>query len=236
MIVIGVTGSIGMGKSMAGAMLEKLGVPVHDADSQVHQLLRPGSPAWPEFTAAFPHFRYPQIYTGRGFWFFRQRGATGVNRAALGRIVFADQEERARLEGVLHPHVQAAQREFIRRQQRLGRKMVALDIPLLFETGAQNRVDYTLTVSAPAHVQRARVLARPGMTPEKFEAVLARQMPDAEKRARCDFVVHSGLGRAQMMRELQSILQTIRTNAAKANSAGQEMSPMSKRTMDRSTL
>lgn len=216
MIVIGLTGSIGMGKSTAGAMLESLGVPVHDSDAAVHGLLRRGSRAWRAFAASFPYFRYPEIYRRKGLWArswilraFVPREYE-IDRAALGRIVFADEDARRRLESVLHPFVQESQRDFIRRQGALGRKIVALDIPLLFETGAEARVDYTIAVTAPPHVQHARVMARPGMNAQKLGSILMRQMPDGEKRARADFVVHSGLGRAYMMRELKGVLHTIR--------------------------
>jgi dephospho-CoA kinase len=215
MIVMGLTGSIGMGKSTAGGMLEHLGVPVHDADACVHGLLRNDSPAWRAFTAAFPYYSYPQIY-GAVWWqvlmrpFKKAQILRGVNRGALGALVFRDDELRARLEGVLHPFVQEAQQDFIRAQARLGRSIVALDIPLLYETGAERRVDVVANVSAPAFVQRERVLQRKGMTDEKLDAILARQMPDGEKCARADYVVHSGLGRAQMMREIKSVLQDLR--------------------------
>lgn len=214
MIVIGLTGSIGMGKSTAGAMLERLGVPVHDSDAAVHELLRPGSVAWPALTAGFPYSAHPQIYR-RAFSFremlrFSKTRERSIDRAALGRIVFADAAARGKLEAILHPFVQDAQRGFIQRQRALGRKIVALDIPLLFETGAEARVDYTLVVTAPAHVQHARVMARRGMSAEKLKGILARQMPDGEKRARADFVVHSGLGRAYMMREIKTVLQTVK--------------------------
>lgn len=226
MIVIGLTGSIGMGKSTAGAMLEALGVPVHDSDAEVHRLLRRSSPAWAAFAAAFPYFEYPQVYRRKWSWARARRFLPpwehGIDRAALGRIVFADEAARRRLEAVLHPFVQEAQRAFIKRQKALGRRMVALDIPLLFETGAEMRVDYTIAVTAPPHIQQARVLARPGMSRGKFRSILESQMPDGEKRARADFVVHSGLGRAYMMREMKNVLHTIREkqNRKEKRSAG----------------
>lgn len=213
MIVIGLTGSIGMGKSTAGSMLRTLNVPVYESDAVVHELLRSNSPAWPALNSAFPYFSYAQIYTkqwGLKFWrsFFVSRQRE-INRAALGKLVFTNEAEREKLEAVLHPFVQKAQVEFIKAQARMGRKIIALDVPLLFETGAENRVDYTITISAPAHIQAARVLDRPGMDAQKFSAILQRQMPDGEKCARSDFVVHSGLGRAHMMKELKKILSII---------------------------
>lgn len=211
MIVIGLTGSIGMGKSMAGSMLRTLGVPVHESDAAVHELLRNGSPAWAALNAAFPYFSYAHIYKKDGAWkFWRPRAKREINRAALGKIVFTNESEREKLEAVLHPFVQQKQNEFIKASRAKGIDLVALDIPLLFETGAEMRVDYTITVSAPPHVQEARVLQRPGMDAEKFAAIAQRQMPDGEKCARSDFVVHSGLGRAHMIKELKKILLTIR--------------------------
>jgi dephospho-CoA kinase len=214
MIVIGLTGSIGMGKSAAGAMLESLGVPVHDSDRAVHALLFWDSPAWGALKAAFPYYKYPQIYRTRWSWGLWRNGFSPIwrfiDRKALGKVVFAKDEDREKLEAVLHPFVQEGQRRFIAAQRAKGLKIVALDIPLLFETGAENRVDVTITVTAPAFIQHARVLARPGMTPKKLSSIMQRQMPDGEKRARSDFVVHSGLGRAQMMKELKQALIIIR--------------------------
>ena len=206
MIVIGITGSIGMGKSTAGTMLQSLGIPVHDADACVHELLQPGSVAWTSFAAAFPYFSYPQIYTKKILWM----GKNGINRQKLAKLVFEDDELRQKLEAVLHPFVQKNQQDFIRAQQRTGRDIAALDIPLLFETGADKRVDYTINISAPAFLQKKRVLARPGMTFKKLHKILQRQMPDGEKSARADFVVHSGLGRAAMMKQLKQVLADIR--------------------------
>ncbi len=214
MIVMGVTGSIGMGKSTAASMLSRLGVPVHDSDAEVHTLLKPHSPAWEAFQDAFPYFSYPQIYSKHFTWARLKRKqspfTTSINRKALGALVFNDAGEREKLEAVLHPHVQRAQNVFIKTARTMGRDIVALDIPLLFETGAEKRVDFVVNISAPPHVQSRRVLARPNMSPDKFKAILARQMSDGEKSARADFVVHSGLGRAKMMRELKAVLVKIR--------------------------
>ncbi len=201
MIVLGLTGSIGMGKSMACAMLTQLGVPVHDADQEVGRLLQEGSHAWPAIREQFPPAHYPEIYEGRNPVFLK--------RSVLGNLVFRDGAEREKLEGILHPFVQQAQSDFIRREKRLGRKAVVLDVPLLFETGADQGVEYVITVTAPVFVQRARVLARAGMTEDKFAVILDRQMPDADKRRRSDFVISSGLGRAPMMRALKQILVQI---------------------------
>ena len=210
MIVIGLTGSIGMGKSTAGAMLEYLDVPVHDSDAAVHELLRYDSEAWFAITAAFPYFSYPQIYGRKYFWHPLKETKRFLKRDVLGKIIFEKEHERKKLEAILHPLVRKAQKEFIERQRVLGCDIAALDIPLLFETGADRHVDYTVNISAPGFVQKARVLARAGMTPKKLSGILKRQMPDGEKRARSDFTVHSGLGRAVMMKELKTVLVTIR--------------------------
>ena len=209
MIILGITGSIGMGKTTAGSMLEYLGVPVHDADVSVHELLKFDSKAWPALAATFPYFSYPQIYGRRHAWNPFKETERFLKREALGKIVFEDEQEREKLESILHPFVRQDQDEFIKQQRSLGKKTVALDIPLLFETGADQRVDYTINISAPSFIQRARVMARPGMSDEKLDAILQRQMPDGEKSARADFVVHSGLGRAHMMKELKQLLYTI---------------------------
>ncbi len=210
MIVVGITGSIAMGKSTAGSMLEYLGVPVHDSDAVVHELLRYESEAWYAITAAFPYFSYPQIYGRKHYWHPFKETRRYLKRSALGKIVFEKPHEREKLESILHPLVRKAQDEFIKAQRGLGKTIVALDIPLLFETGADQRVDYTVNISAPAFIQHARVLARAGMTQKKLAGILERQMPDGEKCARADFVVHSGLGRGVMMKELKAVLVTIR--------------------------
>ena len=207
MIIIGLTGSIGMGKSTVAAMMQTLGVPVHDADETVHELLEPGGKGIQPVCAAFPYFEYPQIYGKKSGFAPRP-----LLRKELGAIVFADDEKRETLENILHPLVQESQTEFMRKHKALGVEIVALDIPLLFETGADQRVDYTINVSAPYEIQRARVLDRPGMTEEKFHAILERQMPDGEKCTRADYVLHTGLGRAHTMKELKTALRNIKEN------------------------
>ncbi|MEQ8967636.1 MAG: dephospho-CoA kinase [Azospirillaceae bacterium] len=178
MIVLGLTGSIGMGKTTAAGLLRRLGVPVHDADAAVHRLTARHGAALPAIALAFPGV----VADGR------------LDRRALGARVFGDPAELARLEAILHPLVQTSSRAFLKRCAFAGRRVAALDIPLLFETGAEARCDLVVVVSAPALIQRQRVLSRPGMTPEAFAAVLARQMPDREKRRRADRVVPTGLG------------------------------------------
>jgi dephospho-CoA kinase len=212
MIIIGLTGSIGTGKSTAAKMLERLGVPVHDADEEVHGLLQPGSIAMPAIASAFPYFSYPQLY-GRK----RKDGLRPLNRQALGAIVFKNEEKRKTLESIIHPYVRQAQNDFIRKQKSHGRNMVALDIPLLFETGGETLVHCTIAMAAPSFIQRARVLMRPGMTEKKFQNILATQMPDREKCARADYIIHSGLGHAQTMRQLKKTINLIKEKYKEGN-------------------
>lgn len=204
MIIIGLTGSIGMGKSVIASMLETLGVPTHDADEEVRNALSPGGKGFRAVAAAFPSFRYARIY-GRA-----RNGTKYIRRKALADLIFKDDQLRGRLEGILHPLVREAQNEFIRMQRKAGKELIALDIPLLFETGGEHLVDVTLVASAPYAVQRRRVLERPGMNEEKFHAILKRQMPDGEKRARADYVAFTGLGRAETMKRLKKALREIR--------------------------
>jgi dephospho-CoA kinase len=199
MIVLGLTGSVGMGKSTAAAMLRRLGVPVHDADATVHRLMAPGGAAVAAVAKAFPDMR-------------RKDG--GIDRVALGRRVFADAKALQRLERILHPLVRQSQQSFLAAARARREPLVVLDVPLLFESGGKARWDKVLVVSAPAAVQRARVMAQPGITEARFRAILAKQMPDAEKRRRADYVVQSGLGRALTYRTLRRILRELRHDAA----------------------
>jgi dephospho-CoA kinase len=191
MVVLGLTGSIGMGKSTAAAMLRRLGVPVHDADAAVHRLLGRNGKAVAKVDAAFPG----------------TAGPAGIDRAALGRRVFGDAAALRRLEHILHPMVRADTARFLGRMRARREPLVVLDIPLLFETGGEHRCDAIVVVSAPAFLQRARVLGRPGMSASRFAAILAKQMPDAEKRRRADFVVPTGLGRRETLRRLAEIVR-----------------------------
>jgi dephospho-CoA kinase len=193
MIVLGLTGSVGMGKSTAAAMLRQLGVPVHDADAAVHRLLAPGGAAVAAVAAAFPG-------TAVG---------SGIDRALLGKQVFGDAAALRRLERILHPLVRKSEQRFLKEARARRAPLVALDIPLLFETGGEKRCDAVVVVSAPAFLQRARVLARPGMSEERLRAILAKQVPDAEKRRRADFVVTSGLGRAPTFRGLRRVVRAL---------------------------
>ncbi|MGQ0528021.1 MAG: dephospho-CoA kinase [Alphaproteobacteria bacterium] len=193
MIILGITGSIGMGKSTVASMLENMGVPTHSADGAVHEFLAENGAAADAVRLAFP-----------------QLGAWPIDRAALAGIVFNNDAAREKLESILHPLVRTAHDAFVEREKIRGTKIVALDIPLLFETGGESRVNYTLVVTAPYWIQRARVMKRPGTTQEKFQAILGRQMPDAEKRKRADFVVHTGFGRPVTRCELKKILGKIK--------------------------
>ncbi|MDB5704318.1 MAG: dephospho-CoA kinase [Sphingomonas bacterium] len=174
MLTLGLTGSIGMGKSTVAAMFEDLGVPVFDADAAVHRLQGPGGRLVPEIEAAFPG----------------TTGPAGADRERLGAALFRDRAALQRLEAIIHPAVAEERAAFLR--EHAGAALVVLDIPLLFETGGDRAVDKVAVVSAPAAVQRARVLARPGMSAERLDAILALQTPDAEKRARADFVIQTG--------------------------------------------
>jgi len=194
MVILGLTGSIGMGKSTAAAMLRDMGVPVYDSDAAVHALLGPGGTAVPDIETAFPGV----VRDG------------AVDRQALGRQVFDDPAALRRLEAIVHPLVRRMEGRFLRRAAAARQSLVVLDIPLLFETGGDVRCDATAVVSAPAFLQRQRVLARPGMTEEKLAGVLARQMPDAEKRRRADFVVPTGLGRRITRTAFASIVASLR--------------------------
>ena len=194
MKVLGLTGSVGMGKSTAAAMLRRLRVPVHDADAAVHRLMDKDGAAVAEVEAAFPGV----VADG------------AVDRRKLGARVFGDPEALRRLEAILHPKVRADSEAWLRRQRRRREPLVVLDIPLLFESGSEARCDAVIVVSAPAFVQRARVMRRPGMTEERFQQVLAQQLPDREKRRRAQFVVSTGLGKGHTLRQLARIVRLFR--------------------------
>ncbi len=193
MIVLGLTGSIGMGKSTAATMLRRLGLPVHDADAAVHRLTGHGGAAVAEIAAAFP----AAVKAG------------AVDRQALAKLVFDDPAALQRLEAILHPKVRASARRFLEIQARRRSPIVVLDIPLLFETGGERLCDAVIVVTAPPFVQAARVLARPGMTPARLEAIRARQMPEVEKRRRADFVIHTGRAKGETLRSLARIVRLL---------------------------
>ena len=195
MLILGLTGSIGMGKSTTAAMFEAEGVPVYDSDAAVHALYAAGGAAVAPVEAAFPG-----VLTD---------GA--IDRAKLSAKVVGNPEAMAKLEAIVHPLVGADRIGFFQKAQAEGRDIVVLDVPLLFETGGEKSVHKVVVVSAPPEVQRARVLARPEMTPEKFEAILARQTPDAEKRARADFVIDTSQGVEAAHQQVRDLLTLLRT-------------------------
>jgi len=194
MIVLGLTGSVGMGKSTAAAMFRRLRVPVHDSDAAVHRLQAPGGAAVAAIAAAFPGVMGKDC---------------GIDRAALGRRVFGDAAALRRLERIVHPLVRRSEQRFLRQARARREPLVVLDVPLLFETKGERRCDKVVVVSAPRAVQRARVMARAGMTEDRFRAILAKQMPDREKRRRADYVVPSGLGRRVTYRRLAGIVREL---------------------------
>ena len=190
-VVLGLTGSVGMGKSTVARMFEERGVPVFDADAVVHRLQGPGGALVEVIEAAFPG----------------STGPNGVDRGKLGAAVFADPAALARLEAIVHPAVRAARCAFL--LEHAGARLVVFDIPLLFEKGGVEEVDAVLVVSAPAAVQRARVLARPGMTAERFAGILAKQLPDADKRARADHVIDTGRSLAETRAEVARLVEKL---------------------------
>ncbi len=193
MFILGLTGSLGMGKSTTARFFAEQGVPVHDADAVVHHLYEGG--AVPAIERAFPGTTV----------------AGKVDRAKLGARVLGDDAALDRLEAIVHPLVQAAERRLIADSEARGDKVVVLDIPLLFETGGDRRVDAVVVVSSPPEVQRSRVLERRGMTPEKLEAILAKQIPDQEKRRRADFIVDTSRGFEAARVQVRAILQALTT-------------------------
>lgn len=189
---IGLTGSIGMGKSAAAGMFARCGVPVFDADAEVHRLQGPGGALLGAIEARFPG----------------TTGAQGVDRKALGARVLGRPEELKALEGIVHPAVGAARQAFLRRNT--GHAMVLLDIPLLFETAAERQMDLVVVVTAPAFVQRRRVLRRPGMTPARFAAIRAAQMPERAKRARADIIVSTARPKWRTFAEISRLVACLR--------------------------
>jgi len=194
MTVLGLTGSIGMGKSTTLAMFASLGVPVWDADAAVHRLYGPGGAGAAAIGALVPD----------------AVGPDGVDRARLRAAVLADPSLLPRIEAVIHPLVAADRDTFLAKARAAGAAVAVCDIPLLFETGAESWLDKVAVVSAPAKVQRERVLRRPGMTVEALEALLAKQMPDAEKRARADYVIDTGRSKKYARAQVEAILAELR--------------------------
>ena len=195
MIILGLTGSIGMGKSTAAMTLRRLGIPLFDADHMVHRLLAPGGAAVAPVAAEFLDVRAAD---------------GGIDRTRLGQRVFSDPKALSRLERIIHPMVEAGEKRFLGFCRARRVPIVALDIPLLFESGSQRRCDFVLVVSAPGLIQRQRVLRRPGMTESRLAAILKNQMPDREKRQRADFVVPTGLSRNLSLRRLRAVVRSLR--------------------------
>lgn len=198
--VIGITGSIGMGKTTAAEMLRDMGIPVHDSDASVHMLIGLNGKAVPLVGQEFPEALKKS-----------DAGDAYIDRQVLGRIVFTDRKKKRLLEDILHPLVRYESDRFIAEMIQLAHSIVALDIPLLFETEGEKRVNVTVCVSAPQEMQKERVLARPGMTSEKFERIVAGQLPDAEKRRRSDYVIETDKGFEDMRAQLGKIINDIRT-------------------------
>ncbi len=195
MMTIGLTGSIGMGKSTVAAMFEALGVPVFDADAAVRRLQGPGGKLLAEIEAEFSG----------------TTGPAGVDRAALSQVLH-DPAALKRLEAIIHPAVGEARAAFL--HEHATAPMVVFDVPLLFETGGDARVDVTVVVSTPEDVQRNRVLARDGMTPDKFSAILQRQMPDVEKRARADHVIDTGTSLDETRAQVAALVEELSADLA----------------------
>lgn len=195
MIVLGLTGSIGMGKSTAAKMLKMMGLSIHNSDEAVHRALLPGGRAYEDVIRLFPGVR--------------DSGTGVIDRQKLGAIVFHDKEKMSKLEAILHPAAKESQKAFIADQEARGRKVAVLEIPLLFETGAEERVDYVICVTSPPGIQKKRVMKRRGMTEEKFQAILAAQMPDGQKKEKSDFIVDTGHGYIRTFLQLRRILKKV---------------------------
>jgi dephospho-CoA kinase len=187
-MLIGLTGSIGMGKSTVAAMFERAGVPVFDADAEVRAMQGPDGALVAAIEEAFPG----------------STGPDGVDRDALGRLVFADKDALARLEAIVHPAVGARRAAFL--EEHGDQPILVFDIPLLFERGGERALDRVAVVSAPPEIQRERVLARPAMSAEKFAHILALQTPDAEKRARADYVIDTGTSLAATEAQVRALI------------------------------
>lgn len=192
MLIVGLTGSIGMGKSTTAQMFREEGVAVHDSDAAVHAIYR--GPQSEAIERAFPGSTRDGV----------------VDRARLAAMTLGRPEEIARLESIVHPLVQELRRAFLAAERERGAAISVVDVPLLYETGAEKAVDKIVVVTASPEIQRERVLARPGMTEEKFSAILARQLPDSQKRERADFVVHTDRGLEAAREEVRAIIAALR--------------------------
>lgn len=193
MIILGLTGSIGMGKSTTAEFFRRAGIPVNDADAVVHELYR--GEAAPLIGAAFPGSVTDGV----------------VNRAELSRQLAENPAKFKELEAIIHPLVRAREQAFLAQARAQEAPIVVLDIPLLFETGGEKRVDAIAVVSCDGEIQRQRVLSRPGMTPEKFELILSRQIPDREKRERADFNIDTGRGMAEAEAQVRAVIETLKS-------------------------
>ncbi len=194
MLVIGLTGSIGMGKTTAAKALARMRVPIHDSDAAVHRLFARGGAAVGPVGEAFPD----SICDG------------AVDRARLGDLVFHDAAALGRLEAIVHPLVRRESQAFLRRCAARRKSLAVLDVPLLFEVGRESDCDLVILVTAPAFIQAQRVLRRPGMTAQRFADIIGRQMADAEKRRRADFILQTGLSRREALRKLSRIVKLVR--------------------------
>lgn len=200
-LLVGLTGSIGMGKTETARMFARLGIPVYDADAAVHRLYEPGGAAVEAIAKEFPSC----VIDGR------------VDRVALAKTIAAQPDGFKRLEAIVHPLVAREQMKFL--EENAGADMVVLDIPLLFETGGHARMDAVVVVSAPGHVQRARVLAREGMTEEKLDHILSRQMDDEEKRAQAHFVIETDRGLDHAFEQVRKVVEELRARGVKQRDA-----------------
>ena len=194
MIILGLTGSIAMGKSTTAAMFQEAGVPVWDADAAVHRAYGKGGAAVEPVASLVSDARTPD----------------GLDREALRRAIAADPTMLTQIERIVHPLIAADRKAFMEEAREAGAPVVLLDIPILFETGGDARVDRTIVVTCSPEEQRRRALAREGMTPDRFDAILARQMPDAEKRARADHIIDTGLGMEPARDQVTAILESLR--------------------------
>ena len=201
MIKLGLTGSIGMGKSTTASMFSARGVPVYDADAAVHKVYAPGGAAVKAVSEAFP-----DVLDAQG----------GIDRSKLRERVVGDSEAMKRLEQIIHPIVSGLQVSFLEKTASQGAEIIVLDVPLLYETGGDKRVDYVVVVTAPEDVQRERVLARGQLTPAQLGEILTRQLPDKEKRKRADFVIDTSLGLEYAEAQVNAVLRTLRSDVATA--------------------
>jgi len=195
MVILGLTGSIGMGKTTAAEGFRSFGIPVHDADATVHELMASDGAATEDILDVFPEAKKRE-----------PDGTLIIDRQVLAEAVFGNDEALKKLEAILHPLVREKEKAFLEKSAAEGAKMVVLDIPLLLETGGDKRCDGVVVVTAPADVQEKRVLKRPGMTPERLRLILARQVPDAEKLRRADFIINTNQDRKKSLREIEKVV------------------------------